>query len=79
MDAPLTTTHGIWRLLVAASFALALTVAPTITASADSPTDRGVQGGLNQSSQYCLVPSSVGVRRAPRRVSSSRGSCGAAC
>ena len=41
--------------------------------------DRGVQGGLNQSSQHWLVPSSVGVRRAPRRVSSSRASCGAAC
>jgi putative transposase len=38
--------------------------------------DRGVQPGLNRSSQHLPVPLSVGARRVPRRGSSSRGSCG---
>jgi putative transposase len=42
--------------------------------------DRGTQGGLNQSSQHWLpVPRIVGARRVPRRESSMRGSCEAAC
>ena len=41
--------------------------------------DRGSQGGFNWSSQHCLVRGSVGVRRGPRRGSSSQGSCGACC
>ena len=42
--------------------------------------DRGSQGGLNQSSQHrLLVRPIVGARRVPRRASSRRGSCEAAC
>jgi len=41
--------------------------------------DRGVRLGFKGSSQHCLVPGSVGVRRGPRLGSSSRGSSGACC
>jgi putative transposase len=41
--------------------------------------DRGVQTGLNRSSQHCLIEVIVGVVRGLRRVSSSRGPCGADC
>ncbi len=41
--------------------------------------DRGSQSGFNRSSQHRLVGTSVGARRGPRLVSSSRGSCGAGC
>jgi putative transposase len=41
--------------------------------------DRGGQTGFNRSSQRRLVERSVGARRGPRRVSSSRGSCGVCC
>ena len=37
--------------------------------------DKGVQGGLNRSSQHRVVAATVGVRRGPRRGCTSRG-CG---
>jgi len=41
--------------------------------------DAGSQLRFNRSSQRCLVRPSVEAHRGPRRVSSSRASCGAAC
>ena len=41
--------------------------------------DRGGQTRLNRSSQQRPVELTVGTRRRPRRVSSSRGSCEACC
>ena len=41
--------------------------------------DRGVQTRFKGSSQHCPVRPSVVLRRGPRRVSSSRGSCVAGC
>jgi transposase InsO family protein len=41
--------------------------------------DAGSQLRFKGSSQHCLVRESVGARRGPRLVSSSRGSCGAGC
>ncbi|MDF3054043.1 MAG: transposase for insertion sequence element, partial [Geminicoccaceae bacterium] len=41
--------------------------------------DRGSQTGLNRSSQHCPNEVIVGVVRGLRRVSSSRGPCGADC
>ncbi len=41
--------------------------------------DHGSQTGLNRSSQHRLAGPTVGTRRGPRPVSSSRGSCEACC
>ena len=41
--------------------------------------DRGCQGGFNQSSQHCLFDKSQGTRQVLRLVSSSRVSCGGGC
>ncbi len=41
--------------------------------------DRGVQGGLNRSSQHCLCEPIAGTRPAPRRVFSTPEFCAAGC
>jgi putative transposase len=41
--------------------------------------DQGTQGGFSRRSQHRACGASVDVRRVPRRVSSSRGSCGVGC
>ena len=41
--------------------------------------DHGTQGGFKRSSQHRLVRRSLGARRGPRRVFSSRGFCGVSC
>lgn len=41
--------------------------------------DQGAQLGFKGSSQHCLVGSRLAARSAPRRESSSRGSCAAGC
>ena len=64
--------------LVLDALDMAIWTADPTTGSSTTPTT-AAQGGFNGSSQHCLVRPSVGWSSRPRRVSSSRGSCGAGC
>ena len=75
-----------WRVSVSLHAELALDVLEMAlwARGADHPdlvhhSDRGVQTRFKGLSQHCPVRPSVVLRRGPRRVSSSRGSCVAGC